>query len=197
MPYTTLVAGTTITASWANASVRDQTITPFASASARDSAITSPTEGMYAHLNDTNKLTHYNGSAWVPAASNIMVTPFKSTSTPSTYSSGATTDMTITVGAARADRLYAVGAHSRVEVVGGPADWELGLFDNGTQIAESHTSQGATVRTTMSAIVPWEPTTASHTLDIRVNRSGGAGTLSLIGAAIAPRWLWVEDIGPR
>jgi hypothetical protein len=196
LPYTTLVAGTTITSSWANANVRDQVITPFASSSARDSAITSPIEGQYAHLNDTNMLTHYNGSAWVPATSNIIGTRFKSTATPSTYSSGSVTDMSITITAARADRYYAVYAHARTEQISGPGDWELGLFDNGTQIAEPHTSTTA-FRTTMSAAILWEPTTASHTLDIRVNRSAGTGTLTLVGATTAPRWLWVEDIGPR
>jgi len=37
----------------------------FAGTAARGSAIASPTEGMYAHLNDTDTLTYYNGSAWV------------------------------------------------------------------------------------------------------------------------------------
>lgn len=64
MPYTTLVAGTTITASWANASVRDQVITPFADTTARDAAITAPVDGMYAHLTGSDTLTGYTGAAW-------------------------------------------------------------------------------------------------------------------------------------
>ncbi len=64
MAYTTLVAGTTITAAWANASVRDQSVSPFASAAARSSAISSPVEGMVSHLNDTNCLGVYSGAAW-------------------------------------------------------------------------------------------------------------------------------------
>jgi hypothetical protein len=65
MPYTTNVAGTTITAAWGNANVRDQVITPFASASARDAAITSPVAGMYADVADIGVLTRYSGSAWI------------------------------------------------------------------------------------------------------------------------------------
>lgn len=65
MPYTTLVAGNPIQAAWANANVRDQVVTPFASAAARNAAITSPIEGMVAYLQDTNTLTLYHGSAWV------------------------------------------------------------------------------------------------------------------------------------
>lgn len=70
MPYTTLVAGTTITASWANASVRDQVVTPFASSAARASAVTSPVKGMVSFLNDVNSLEVYNGTQWVPTAPN-------------------------------------------------------------------------------------------------------------------------------
>jgi hypothetical protein len=62
------VSGTTITASWANASVRDQVVTPFASSSARASTITSPVEGMVSFLNDVNSLEVFNGTVWVPTA---------------------------------------------------------------------------------------------------------------------------------
>ena len=65
MPYTTLVAGTTITASWANANVRDQGIPVFATAAARDAAVTSPIEGMHAYTSDTNTLWFYTGTAWL------------------------------------------------------------------------------------------------------------------------------------
>lgn len=64
MPYTTLVAGTVITASWANASVRDQVVTPFASTAARTSAITAAVEGMVTYQTDTDKLEIYNGTTW-------------------------------------------------------------------------------------------------------------------------------------
>lgn len=68
MPYTTSVAGTTITASWANANVRDQTISPFASTAARDTAITSPVNGMLCYTTDTGTLWTYlvTAGGWVP-----------------------------------------------------------------------------------------------------------------------------------
>ena len=65
MPYTTLAPGQTISSSWANANVRDQTVTPFASTSARDSAITSPVNGMYCTTTDTGFLWRYNGTKWL------------------------------------------------------------------------------------------------------------------------------------
>lgn len=64
MPYTTVVVGTTIMASWANTNVRDQVITPFASSAARSSAISSPIEGMMSVLTDGNRADIYNASSW-------------------------------------------------------------------------------------------------------------------------------------
>lgn len=64
MPYTTVVAGTTITASWSNASVRDQVVTPFATTAARDSAITSPVDGMLEVVTDDDQFYTYNGTTW-------------------------------------------------------------------------------------------------------------------------------------
>jgi hypothetical protein len=45
-----------------------QGILVFASAAARDAAITSPQEGQYAYLKDTNTTTYYTGSAWTSAS---------------------------------------------------------------------------------------------------------------------------------
>lgn len=66
MPYTTLVPGTTITSAWANASVRDQVVTPFATAAARTSAISSPVTGMLSYRTDGVVFEGYDGVAWVP-----------------------------------------------------------------------------------------------------------------------------------
>lgn len=68
MPYTTNVAGTTITAAWGNANVRDQVITPFASSSARTSAVTSAVEGMLSYRQDAKIFEGYDGSAWQTVA---------------------------------------------------------------------------------------------------------------------------------
>lgn len=56
MAYTTLVAGTNITSSWANASVRDQVVSPFGSTAARTAAITGPIAGMVSTIT-TNTAT--------------------------------------------------------------------------------------------------------------------------------------------
>lgn len=88
MPYTTNVAGTTITAAWGNANVRDQVVSPFASAAARTSAITSPVAGMVSYQSDTQALYYYNGTSWV------LVSPQAAGAADAT--SGTTTSTTFT-----------------------------------------------------------------------------------------------------
>ena len=64
MPYTTISTGA-INASWANANVRDQVVTPFASVAARNAAITAPVTGMLAVTTDTGAVWLRTASAWV------------------------------------------------------------------------------------------------------------------------------------
>lgn len=97
MPYTTLVAGTTITASWANASVRDQVVTPHASAAARASAVTAPPEGMLSWLSDVNSPEWYNGSQHVPAIPSSANVDTQQTTTSTSYVDLATTGPAVTV----------------------------------------------------------------------------------------------------
>jgi len=76
--YSVVVAGTTITASRENQYVSRQVVTRHASASARNSAIsTAAEEGMYADLADTDALTRYNGSTWVDAVNTQIFTPVR------------------------------------------------------------------------------------------------------------------------
>ena len=54
--------GNVLLASEVNTYMAQQMIMVFASAAARDAAITSPSEGMFAFLKDTDKLTVYKTS---------------------------------------------------------------------------------------------------------------------------------------
>jgi len=59
------VTGDILTAAQQN-SLAEQAISRFADASARNAAITSPTEGQACWLNDTNELQIHDGSSWKP-----------------------------------------------------------------------------------------------------------------------------------
>lgn len=56
--------GDLVNASDFNNYIQEQVVMVFDDSSARDSAVSSPEEGMFAYLKDTNILTFYNGSAW-------------------------------------------------------------------------------------------------------------------------------------
>jgi hypothetical protein len=64
VPFKTFVSGEILTASDVNTQIMQQQICVFAGTAARGSAITSPIEGQFAFLKDTNTLTFYNGTAW-------------------------------------------------------------------------------------------------------------------------------------
>ena len=59
------VAGEKLGSANLNALV-DQSVMVFATATARDTAIPSPTEGMFAYTSDSHNLGVYNGTGWVP-----------------------------------------------------------------------------------------------------------------------------------
>lgn len=56
--------GQVLLASEVNTFMMEQQIMVFAGTAAREAAITSPSEGMFAFLKDTDTLTFYDGSSW-------------------------------------------------------------------------------------------------------------------------------------
>ena len=62
--YKTFSSGDVLTAAQVQGFLQDQAVMYFADATARDAAVTSPTEGMVVYLADTNFIQVYTGSAW-------------------------------------------------------------------------------------------------------------------------------------
>jgi len=62
--FKVFAVGEVLTAADVNDYLMEQSISIFADATARDAQITSPIEGMFCYLADTNELQFYNGSAW-------------------------------------------------------------------------------------------------------------------------------------
>ena len=75
--FRTFAAGEVLSAANVNTYLMQQTVTNFAGTAARSSAITSPSEGQIAYLQDTDQLSYYTGSAWVnaPGARPTLVAP--------------------------------------------------------------------------------------------------------------------------
>ena len=105
MPYTTNVAGTTITASWGNANVRDQVVTPFTDSTARSSAISVPVAGMLSSLTTTGRLDIYNGSSWSAVVSPV----FGSATSWTPTLTGSVTNPTLGTGSAQNGGYWRMG----------------------------------------------------------------------------------------
>jgi hypothetical protein len=67
-----------------------QGVLVFADATARNAAITSPQEGQFAYLKDTNVTTYYTGSAWANLDTTGMTNPMTTTGDTIYSSSGST-----------------------------------------------------------------------------------------------------------
>ena len=199
MPRTTLVAGTTITAAWANANVRDQVVTPFASAAARDSAIVSPIDGQFAYLTDTNMMVHYNGTVWAPVNNNIIGRHVL-TGNSAVYSTNSTTDFAIASAVVLSTRVYEVTLKSDyvLALSAGEAIWSFDFHVDGTLTDSFHTiDRTSNDRTAMSGSIIWEPTSGTKALSVRLDVTSGTSTVQFLADANAQRALYVKDIGPR
>lgn len=87
--FKTFATGDVLTAPDVNGYLM-QGVLVFASATARDAAITSPQEGQFAYLKDTNVTTYYTGSAWTNLDTTGMVNPMTTTGDTIYSSSGST-----------------------------------------------------------------------------------------------------------
>jgi hypothetical protein len=65
MPFNTFVSGTPALASDINTYLMEQAVMTFANATARDTALPTPNEGMVAYLEGSNHFTIYDGTQWV------------------------------------------------------------------------------------------------------------------------------------
>ena len=65
--FKTFTVGEVLSASDVNGYLMGQTLMSFASAAARDAAVTAPVEGMAAYLRDVHAVTVHNGTDWVVA----------------------------------------------------------------------------------------------------------------------------------
>jgi len=98
--FKTFTTGEVLTAANVNGYLM-QGILVFASAAARDAAITSPQEGQACYLKDTNEVLTYSGSAWVAVGGGggggkvlQVVSTVKSNSFSATTAAAAFTDVT-------------------------------------------------------------------------------------------------------
>jgi len=115
--FKTFTTGEVLTAADTNGYLM-QGILVFASAAARDAAITSPQEGQFAYLKDTNVTTYYTGSAWANVDTTGMTNPMTTTG-DSIYSSSGSTPARLGIGSTGQVLTVASGLPSWATPAGG------------------------------------------------------------------------------
>lgn len=116
-----------------------QGIWVFASAAARDAAVTSPQEGNFAFLKDTNTTTYYTGSAWTNLDTTGMVNPMTTTG-DTIYSSSGSTPARLGIGTAGQVLTVNSGATA--------PEWATPAAGGGMTLLDTLTLSGASVTST-------------------------------------------------
>jgi hypothetical protein len=94
--FKTFVTGDVLTAGDTNGYLM-QGVWVFADAAARTAAVTSPQEGNFSFLKDTNSTEYYNGAAWVGVGNNKLIqVVFGSTATQTSNATTTYADTTLT-----------------------------------------------------------------------------------------------------
>jgi len=96
----------------------------FASAAARDAAVTSPQEGNFAYLKDTNVTTYYTGSAWANLDTTGMTNPMTTTG-DTIYSSSGSTPARLGIGTTGQVLTVAAGVPSWATPATASSDYKL------------------------------------------------------------------------
>jgi hypothetical protein len=209
MPYTTIVAGTYATASWANANVRDQVITTFATTTARDAAITAPVEGMVAYIgsNDSNEgLYTYNGTAWRKGPGwnapwgllvNAKLTSVSVTSGTHTTLQDGSAVLTATATTVT-NRVYKVTTMHNPYATGGANGFQASHVVGGTTQSQFLIpSLSTTTQDSRSFISLFTETSGqSRVFKAQIAAYNTNTAITDWGSSTIPRIIIVEDIGP-
>jgi len=143
--FKTFTTGEVLTAADTNGYLM-QGVLVFASSAARAAAITSPQEGQYSYLKDTNSTEYYDGAAWIAAPIGDITGV-----TAGTGISGGGTSGTVTVTNSMATEITAAG-----DIIVGTGS---GTFDN---LPIGTTAQVLTADTTVSPYkVKWATPTST------------------------------------
>jgi hypothetical protein len=153
-----------------------QGVLVFANATARDAAITSPQEGQFAYLKDTNITTYYTGSAWANLDTTGMTNPMTTTG-DTIYSSSGSTPARLGIGTA--GQILTVNAGATAP------EWKTPAAGGGGKVLQvvyatysTSTTVASTSYTDTGLQATIVPTSATSTILVFVNQQGLSQRLS-------------------
>jgi hypothetical protein len=185
--FKTFVSGDVLSAGDTNGYLM-QGVLVFASAAARDAAITSPQEGQFAYLKDTNVTTYYTGSAWANLDTTGMTNPMTTTG-DSIYSSSGSTPARLGIGSTGQVLTVAAGLPSWATPAAGSPSWSL-LSSTSLTTGSSYSITGLSgynqLLIRVNAVTTTQPEGFSYTLN-NVTTSSYNRTISFFsgGAALS------------
>jgi hypothetical protein len=158
--YKTFTTGDVLTAAQVQYHLQNQTIMTFATAAARDAALTAPIrqEGMFAYLADTDSVTFYNGTAWEVFGDQTLAT----LTSPKEVNTTAAGPATGTVN------LDVVTSSILIYTSDATADWTLNVRGNSTTTLDSIMATGeqiSVVFETPIGATAYEPVAGGFTID--------------------------------
>lgn len=175
--FKTFTTGEVLTAADTNGYLM-QGVLVFASSAARSAAITSPQEGQYSYLKDTNSTEYYDGAAWIAAPIGDITGV-----TAGTGISGGGTSGTVTITNSMATEITAKG--DLIAGTGSATFDNLAVGTNGqTLVADSAEATGLKWATASSG---------GMTLLGTATPSGGEIKFSAISGSYVSLFLVVED----
>jgi hypothetical protein len=164
----------------------------FASAAARDAAVTSPQEGNFAYLKDTNVTTYYTGSAWANLDTTGMTNPMTTTG-DTIYSSSGSTPARLGIGTTGQVLTVAGGVPSWAAPAGGgkvlqvvstaktdsfSASTSAGVYTDITGLSVSITPSSATSKILVIAMVSGSGAIGSNFAAVQLVRASTAIALA-------------------
>jgi hypothetical protein len=139
--FKTFATGDVLSASDVNGYLM-QGVLVFADATERNAEITSPQEGQFAYLKDTNVTTYYTGSAWANLDTTGMTNPMTTTG-DTIYSSSGSTPARLGIGS----------TGQVLTVSGGVPAWATPSSGGSTLLAAQTNSYGSNYSTTSTSFV--------------------------------------------
>jgi hypothetical protein len=170
----------------------------FASAAARDAAVTSPQEGNFAYLKDTNVTTYYTGSAWANLDTTGMTNPMTTTG-DTIYSSSGSTPARLGIGSTGQVLTVAAGIPSWATPAGGVTFSGCSLWKSANQSVANNTNTAITFDSESFDTDGFHSTSSNTSrVTIPAGKAGYyliTGTLSWAANATGGRWCYLRKNG--